>query len=174
MDPKHTLKHYKDVTYARIQHHKSSLSYFRSINNAMTMVSVVLVSFTGVSTNVTAVTGSDDKITKIIFSILLYLSLVTTGFKKILKLDKKVEQHESSVQRYNVFYENVMEYSQERRRVDEFLIKNFQMIDITSPDIPDFIKKNVVVCPETIDEVNIDMTERDNELDFELRRMSGR
>lgn len=155
-----TLEYYKKDSEIRESLHLKCKSYYSFINNILNTVSIFLVASTGLANNITTILSESSVAVGIVYSVLLYLSVMIRTYQTYFDVAKLSETHRTSAQSYAVFRDTIHEYIEKDKDVDDILWKNYHLLNTTSPEIPDHIKnKNVA-------ETGSD----DPQLDYELNR----
>jgi hypothetical protein len=108
----------------------------------------------GVSNNITSTLEYVNIYITILYSIVLYLSVFVKSFQHLQRYEELAERHKTSSTRYNHLYNSLIFL--ENPDGMELTIKEFELILISSPIVPDFIRKK-----HNIDYPDIDMQELD-------------
>lgn len=160
-----TLEYYKKDSESRESLHLKCKRYYSFVNNVLNSISIFLVASTGLANNITTILSESSVAVGIVYSVLLYLSVMIRTYQTYFDVAKLAENHRTSAQTYSVFRETIMEYIDKDKDVDDILWKNYHLLNATSPDIPDHIKDSSTIDQET--------DKDDPHLDYELNRWAA-
>jgi hypothetical protein len=121
------------------------------------------VASTGLANNITTLLGESNISVGIVYSVLLYLSVMIRTYQTYFDVAKLAENHRTSAQNYLIFRNTILEYIDTSREADNAIWKNYHLLNTTSPEIPDNIKNKERHSIEV----------EDTQLDYELNRWAN-
>lgn len=166
MDP----DYYARNAYMKYKQHEMAQKHVTSINTVFTIVNITIVSFTGIANNITTILGANYVVYDILFSCLLYISLLTTGLQKFFRCEELIGAHGSSSLNYSLLYQNIREGS----IPEHYILGQYQLLQASEPNLPDFVSNTVIEVPdESPATVHVGTGSHVDELDFELDRLGS-
>lgn len=154
-------RYYKKALENSKQHLKSFSSDNKK-NDILTITNIILVGSTGIANNIASFTGAENIIIGTVLSIVLYLSLIVTGIQKYYDYSQSAEKHRL----ISILYKTLSENIKDENIPTQYIRSQYQLLRALGPGLVDFEEN----CE--LNTVSVIENERDNELDFELRRMN--
>jgi hypothetical protein len=154
-------RYYKKALENSKQHLKSFAGDIKK-NDILTITNIILVGSSGIANNIASFTGGEKIITSTVLSIVLYLSLIVTGIQKYYDFSQSAEKHRL----ISILYQTLSENIKDENIPTQYIRSQYQLLRALGPGLVD-LEENF-----DLNSVNVVETERDNELDFELRRMN--
>lgn len=159
-----TLEYYKKNSETKENLHTECKKHYTLINNVLNSISIFLVASTGLANNITTLLSDSSLPVGIVYSVLLYLSVMIRTYQTYFDVAKLAENHRTSAQNYCIFRDTINEYIDKDKDVDDIIWKNYHLLNTTSPEIPQHI----------IDKTIFNENEStDPNLDYELSRWAA-
>ncbi len=98
---------YYTLAKKKLEIHDKSMNTIKFRNDFLSALNILLVSFAGIANNVTYIKNIDSNAFSVLFSGILYSSLVVTGVQKYLNYDELVEKHRVSSILYATLCQNI-------------------------------------------------------------------
>lgn len=155
------IKKYEQLSYNSKTEHSKTFNYYSKWNTRLNLLNISIVSMIGISNNITTISGMDNKVLSVSYSIILYFSVLLSASQQFLKYEELAEKHRIASIRYNHLY-NLCLMSDEGDLAS--VIEEYENIYNSSPIIPEHLKINEETVHKTPDNIDLATTQQLNKL----------